>query len=360
MNKSHIKKIDVSVLKAPLIQPFRTALGEHKELENLLFTIELDSGIKGFGEAAIATHITGETLETTRKNLVAVGKDMLKKDPRDYLGMSAFLHKRFERNKAAVCAIEMALLDALGKRAKMPLWRMFGDGGIKLATDITIVISELEETEKRAEDYYRKGFRSFKVKVGRDEKLDLKRVLSVKRIAPDSKIIVDANQGYTASQALRFLKALEKQGVLPDLIEQPVPKEDWEGLKKVTRLSKVPVCADESCQTFTDCLRIIEEKAAHAINIKLTKSGVIQAREIAIMSRAAGIDLMIGGMMETSLAMTTAAHLAIGLGVFKYVDLDTPFFIKGAVDKNPYLNRRGVYDLEDATAGIGLSIDQIL
>lgn len=360
MKTSIIKKIEVSVLRAPLIQPFRTALGEHKELENLLFTVELDDGIKGYGEAAIATHITGETLETTRKNLIAVGKDILKKDPRICIGMSALLHKRFERNKAAVCAVEMAILDALGKRGKMPFWRMFGDGGIKLATDITIVISDLEETEKTTENYYRKGFRSFKVKVGRDELLDLKRVLSVKRIAPDSKIIVDANQGYTASQALRFLKALEKEGVIPDLIEQPVPKEDWEGLKKVTRLSKVPVCADESCQSLTDCLRIIEEKAAHAINIKLTKSGVVQAREIAIMARAAGLDLMIGGMMETSLAMTAAAQLAIGLGVFKYVDLDTPFFIKGAVDKNPYLNRRGVYDVEKSGPGIGLSIDQIL
>lgn len=360
MKTSHIKKIDVSVLKAPLIQPFRTALGEHKELENLLFTIELDNGIKGYGEAAIATHITGETLEATRKNLVGVGKDMLKKDPRDYLGMSAFLHKKFAANKAAVCAIEMALLDALGKRAQMPLWRMFGDGGIKLATDITIVISDLEESERSAEAFYKKGFRAFKVKVGRDEKLDLERVAAVKKIAPDSRIIVDANQGYTANQTLNFLKALDKRGVKPDLIEQPVPKKDWEGLKKVTSLSGVPVCADESCQSLSDCLRIIEEKAAHAINIKLTKSGMIQAREIAIMSRAAGLDLMIGGMMETSLAMTAAAHLAIGLGVFKYVDLDTPFFIKGAVDKNPYLNRRGVYDLEDAAAGIGLSPDQIL
>jgi L-alanine-DL-glutamate epimerase-like enolase superfamily enzyme len=355
-----IKKIDVSVLRAPLIQPFRTALGEHKELENLLFTIEFDSGIKGYGEAAIATHITGETLETTRENLLSIGGDITGKDPRVCIGMSKIFHKKFEHNKAAVCAIEMALLDGLGKRAKMPLWRMFGDGGIKLATDITIVISSIEETEETAEKYYGKGFRSFKVKVGRDEKLDLKRVVAVKRIAPGAKIIVDANQGYTASQALNFLKALEKEGARPDLIEQPVPKEDWEGLKKVTRLSEVPVCADESCKSLTDCLRIIEEKAAHAINIKFTKSGVIQAREIAIMSRAAGLDLMIGGMMETSLCMTAAAHLAVGLGAFKYVDLDTPFFIKGAVDKNPYLSRHGIYDVEDASFGIGLSIDQIL
>jgi L-Ala-D/L-Glu epimerase len=360
MKTNFIKKTTVSILKAPLLQPFRTALGEHSELENLLFTIELDDGTKGYGEAAIASHITGESVETTRKNLVSAGQDMLKKDPRDYLGMSGYLHKRFEHNKAAVAAIEMALFDTLGKRARMPLWRLFGDGGVKLATDITVVIADIYETEESARAFYKQGFRTFKVKVGRNQALDLRRVIAVKRIVKNSRMIVDANQGYSADETLRFLKALEKEGVKPDLIEQPVPKDDWEGLKKVTRLSNVPVCADESCQSLSDCIRIIEEKAAHAINIKLMKSGFIQAREIAIMSRAAGLDLMIGGMMETSLAMTAAAHLAIGLGTFKYVDLDTPFFIKDAVKKNPYLNKRGVYDLAKAGSGIGISPSQIL
>jgi len=360
MKKNLIKKTAVSALKAPLLQPFRTALGEHSSLENLLFTIELDDGTTGYGEAAIAGHITGESVETTGKNLLSAAQEMAGKDAADYLGMSAHLHKRFERNKAAVAAIEMALLDALGKRARMPLWRMFGDGGIKLSTDITIVIAGLEETEDSARAFYRQGFRAFKIKVGRDQELDLKRVLAVKRIVRDSKIIIDANQGYSCDETLRFLKDLERKGVRPDLIEQPVPKEDWEGLKRVTRLSKVPVCADESCRSLSDCIRIIEEKAAHAINIKLMKSGFVQSREIAIMARAAGLDLMIGGMMETSLAMTAAAHLAVGLGTFKYVDLDTPFFMKGAVKKNPYLNSRGVYDLAKAGAGIGISPDRML
>jgi L-alanine-DL-glutamate epimerase-like enolase superfamily enzyme len=354
-----IKKTAVSLLKAPLIQPFRIALGEHKELENLLFTIEFEDGTKGYGEAAIATHITGETVEATKKNLQVIGQEMSGKDPRDYLGISAGLHKRLSRNKAALAAIEMALLDALSKKARMPLWRFFGDGPVKPVTDITIVISDLAETESSARKFYGQGFRTFKVKIGADFDLDLKRVLAVKKAAKDPGIILDANQAYSADEALGFLKALEKAGVRPVLIEQPVPKDDWEGLKKVTRLSSVTVCADESCQNMSDCMRIIEEKAAGAINIKLMKSGLVQAREIAILARAAGLELMIGSMMETSLAATAAAHLAFGLGFFKHVDLDTPFFVKGAVARNPYLSRDGVYSLQEVKRGIGISPNQI-
>jgi L-alanine-DL-glutamate epimerase-like enolase superfamily enzyme len=359
MNTNSIKKTAVSILKAPLMQPFRIALGEHEELENLLFTIELEDGTKGYGEAAIATHITGETVEATKKSLLAIGREMTGEDPREYLGISASLHKRLSDNKAALAAIEIALFDALSKRAKMPLWRFFGDGAANLATDITIVIGDLAETEETAKKFYKQGFRSFKVKIGKEFDLDIERVLAVKKVSKDSKIILDANQAYSAGEALDFLKKLERSGVKPVLIEQPVHKDDWEGLKKVTRLSSVPVCADESCRTIADCMRIIEEKAANAINIKLMKSGLLQAREIAILSRAAGLELMIGSMMESSLAATAAAHLAFGLGFFKYVDLDTPFFIKGAVAKNPYLDSRGVYDLNEVKRGIGISPNQL-
>ena len=83
------------------------------------------------------------------------------------------------------------------------------------------------------------------------------------------------------------------------------------------------------------------------------KTGLFHSREIALLARTAGIDLMIGGMMETSLAMTTSAHLAAGLGGFKFIDLDTPFFIKEG-DKNPYLSRSGVYQLHKVKAGVGI------
>jgi len=352
---SCIRKVSTSYLKLSLIQPFRTALGQHDFLENVLFSIELGDGIKGFGEAAVATHITGETVEETLKNLKAVGNALVGRDISDYLKVSAQLHERLPQNKSAVAAIETALVDALTRQWKIPLWKLFGNKPQRLASDITIVISDLIETERSVKKFYKQGFRAFKVKVGCDVELDYKRVLAVKRLAPRCDIYLDANQGYMAEQTLSFLKLLKGAGIRPALIEQPVPKRDWEGLKKVTRLSGIPVCADESVSSLADAVKVIREKAAQVINIKLMKFGVFQAREISLLSKANGIKLMIGGMMETSLAMTAAAHLAAGLRDFDYVDLDTPFFIKGASAANPYLSSRGVYDLKKVKSGVGIS-----
>jgi len=353
-NNFCISNFSVNILKKELICPFRTALGEHKTLENILFTLELDSGIKGYGEAGIATHITGETKEETINNLKIFGRSLTGRNIYDYLYISSEINNSLFHNKSAVAAIEMALLDALTKEMKIPLWNFFGPSAKKLATDITIVISDLAETEETIKKFYQQGFRAFKVKIGKNIDLDFKRVRIVKKTARNSKIYLDANQGYTADEALYFLKLLKKVNITPDLIEQPVKKDNWEGLSKITRNSKVPVCADESVGTVSECIKAIKEKAVSAINIKLMKSGLIRAREIAQLAHHAGLNLMIGGMLESSLAMTASAHLAAGLGFFKYIDLDTPFFLKEGA-KNPYLNSRGVYDLKKVKAGIGIN-----
>jgi L-alanine-DL-glutamate epimerase-like enolase superfamily enzyme len=123
---------------------------------------------------------------------------------------------------------------------------------------------------------------------------------------------------------------------------------------KVARESKIPVCADESVRSLTDAVAIINQKSAQVINIKIMKTGIFESREIAILAKAKGVGLMIGGMMETSLAMTASAHMAAGLGCFDFIDLDTPYFIKGAVKKNPWLNNCGIYDFTRSQDGIGI------
>lgn len=357
MNKPTIvAKTSVKMLEAPLLQPFRVATGQHDRLENILFTLELKDGTRGQGEAAVATHITGETIEQTFKNLKSTGSWLKGKSIEDYLNISAQLHERLHGNHSALAAVETAIFDALTRYLNIPLWRLWASSPKKLRTDITIVIADLEETEAKAKAFKARGFRAFKIKIGRDIDLDLKRVVAVCRIAPGAQIILDANQGYSAQETLGFLKILKKAGIVPDLIEQPVPKTDWEGLKKVTHESKVCVCADESASSLADAVRIIKEKAAGAINIKLMKTGLVHALEISRLAQAAGVKLMIGGMMESNLAMTTSAHIAAGLGCFDFIDLDTPFFIKGEVARNPYLSPHGVYDLSKIRVGIGISL----
>jgi len=355
LNKqSLVAKISVKFFQAPLYQPFRVASGQHDHLENILFIIELKDGTKGYGEAAVATHITGETIAQTLKNLKSIAVWIKGKSIEDYLNISAHLHECLPDNKSAVAAVEMAIFDALTRYLRIPLWRLWGLTPKCLRTDITIVISDLDETTARAKAFKAQGFRAFKIKIGRDMDMDFKRVEAVCQLAPRSQIILDANQGYSCKETLQFLKLLSKVGIVPDLIEQPVPKADWEGLKQVTRESKVCVCADESASSLSDAIRIIKEKAAGAINVKLMKTGLVHSLEISRLAHAAGVKLMIGGMMESNLAMTCSAHLAVGLGYFDFIDLDTPFFIKGEQARNPYLSPQGIYDLSKVKAGIGV------
>ncbi|MGE5308645.1 MAG: enolase C-terminal domain-like protein, partial [Deltaproteobacteria bacterium] len=220
--------------------------------------------------------------------------------------------------------------------------------------DITIVLGSLDETRESAKGFYRAGFRKFKIKIGKEPGFDLARVRAVKELCSRSELYLDANQGYSAGGMLKFLRELKKAGITPALLEQPVPKSDWEGLKEVARKSRVPVCADESASSVADCIRIIREKAVPAVNIKVMKTGMLHSFEIARLCRAHGIRLMIGAMMESSLSTMASAHLASGMGCFRYIDLDTPFFIRPGHDKNPYLSPSGAYRVDRVKAGIGI------
>jgi L-Ala-D/L-Glu epimerase len=346
------------VFEAPLSQPFRIATGQHNSLRNVLFRIETKRGVAGYGEAAVATHITGETVEGTLANLRQVGSELEGRKLSDIGAISRWLHERLPSNMCAVAAVEMALYDCKAREMGVPLWRLFGTSAKKLSTDITIVIAPLAETQITCRRFYAQGFRKFKIKIGKDYDLDLKRVAAVKRIAPRCELYLDANQAFTAEGILRFLKDLECMKITPALLEQPVAKADWDGLKEVSRKTKIPVCADESASSLEDCRRIIKEKACPAVNIKLMKTGLVDAERIANLCVKSGIELMIGAMMETSLATTASAHLACGLGCFRYIDIDTAFFIKQGFDHpNPYLSSRGVYDLRWVPAGIGIIPD---
>lgn len=354
MKAPYIKKVSVRIWRARLKQPFRTARGQHDLLENILFSIDLSNGIRGFGEAAVATHITGETVPQTLKNLKVAARPLSGREFSGPWNISEQFRQELSGNHCALAALEMALLDAQAREKKMPLWRIFGNRLRILQSDMTVVLGDVFDAEVATREILRRGIRAFKVKIGRDFLLDLKRVSVVARLARKCPIYLDANQGFTASQTLKFLKELERLAIKPVLIEQPVPKEDWEGLKKVTRESKILVCADESVASMEDAKRLIKEKAAGVINIKFMKTGILKAYEIAKLAKRSRIKLMIGTMMETPLATTAAAHFAAGLGGFDFIDLDAPLFMDQKITEGFYVNPNGVYDLRKIKAGIGV------
>ncbi|MFT3767839.1 MAG: enolase C-terminal domain-like protein [Minicystis sp.] len=232
------------------------------------------------------------------------------------------------------------MLDALARRAGMPLWAFFGGSGRALVTDVTIPTGSIEEARADAAMRAAAGFSRLKVKVGgAGAKDDAARLVAIREAAPGAELMLDGNGGLTAEAALDLLTDLRARGVLPILFEQPVPGGDIEGLAQVARRGSVPVAADESVTTAADVLRIAAAGAAQVVNIKPMKSGVVEALAIASTARAAGLGLMIGGMVEAKLSMSLSACFAAGLGGFAFVDLDTPLFLADEPFEGGYAQR---------------------
>jgi L-alanine-DL-glutamate epimerase-like enolase superfamily enzyme len=344
------------------VTPFRIASGQHDELANVFLRLRTTDGVSGYGEAAIATHITGETVAATLANLQAAAAVLSGRRIDDPEEVCREFAPRFEGNHAGLAALEMALLDISSRLQGIPFYRLFAPAAgkesvLSFVTDITIVIGSLDEARAAARQFTDQGFTTFKIKVGRDEELDLKRVLEVREIAPESRLILDANMGFSAERMLTFLDRLDKGGARPLLLEQPVPKHDWDGLAAITAAlagSGTLVCADESVGSLADARRAIDSNAVSAINIKSMKSGFLEGAGIARLATSHGIPLMLGAMMESALSITASAHLATGLGCFEFMDLDTTFFIKGDLAHSPCLDISGSFDLNNAGPGIGV------
>ena len=355
MKDGYIKKFSVKELDAELFTPFTISSGSHRSLENAIFTVEAAGGVKGFGEAAIATHITGETRERTMKSLRRAGELLCGRDAADYLGAMCELEKLLDGNRAALAAAEMAVLDLACRLQGISLWKFFGGRTPRLKTDITVVIGNSAAAYDFTLKMRRRGFHIFKVKTGSDMDEDFRRLEAIKKAAPGCAVYLDANCAYGAKEAEKFIKDLGRRGIHPAVVEQPVPRDDMDGLAYLSKRLPMPVCADESAYSLDDVFRLIRKNAVTAVNIKLTKLGFLRAREVWSLARAKGLKLMMGEMVESELASAAAAPFAGGLGGFDFIDLDIPFFIKNSGMRGAsFLSKDGVYSLDRVKAGIGV------
>lgn len=341
-------------LQVPLHTPFAISSETTTVTDNFWVKVVLDNGVEGWGEAAPSPTLTGETARTIEAALKEA-KSLLTGQPARWRLCTYMLQQNIGAQKSACAAVEVALLDALTKLKGVPLWQWFGGAEKELETDVTVPIMPIEEAKGFAAEFAAKGFRKLKLKLSGDLETDEARVVAIHESVPDASLQLDANQAYTATKALQLLKRLEKFGVVPTLFEQPVRKSDWEGMKWLTQNSPVPICADETVVTASDALRVARENAAHAINIKLMKSGVAESLKIAAIAQAANLQLMVGAMVETELGLTAAAHLAAGIGGFEFVDLDTHLFLANSPFVAGFEQRGAKLSLK-FEAGLGVSL----
>lgn len=361
MSKLHtsptlITRLVVEPLDAPLIEPFTIATGQVTTVRNVLARVTLADGTVGLGEAAPFPPSGGETQETALAAIRGMIPLVEGFDAANWRSLSALLMASFEHQEAARAGVEAAVLDALTRSWGIPLYAFFGGASTEIETDVSIPIEAPRHMAALASQYVEQGAATLKLKVGTHLDDDVDRVLAVAEAAPECELILDGNQGYTPSEALDLLAALREEGIQPLLLEQPVHRHNLEGLRFVTERASVPVAADESVHTAADAMRIVRMGAANVINIKLMKSGIVEALAIAAVCRAAHVDLMIGAMMETRLGIATSAHLTAGLGGFSYIDLDTVMLLADDPFAGGFTQDGMRYSLSADVAGTGVTL----
>ncbi|HEV2459940.1 MAG TPA: dipeptide epimerase [Ktedonobacterales bacterium] len=350
-----IVRLEAEPLDIPLHEPFAIATGRVTSARNVLVRVTLADGSEGLGEAAPFPPSGGETQETALAAVRGMAPLIERCDAAAWRAVAGRLVASFEHQESARAGVEIAVLDALTRSWGVPLYRFFGGAQSRVETDITIPIAATGHMANLAKRYAAQGANTLKLKVGTNLDDDLDHVLAVAQAVPDCDLILDGNQGYTPVDAIDLIESLADEVVYPVLFEQPVHRHDLEGLRFVTERAGVPVAADESVHTASDALRMVRMGAANVVNIKLMKSGIVEALDIAALCRAAHVDLMIGAMMESRLAIAAAAHLIAGLGGFRYVDLDTPMLLAEDPFTGGYEQDGMVYALDRTGAGHGVT-----
>ena len=323
-----ITDVRLGRVRVPLKTPFKTALRTVEAVEDIIVSIHTDSGHVGYGEAAATAVITGDTHGSIVEAVGRIiGPRLIGEDVANLNRIVRLVQTALERNTSAKAAVEIAVYDLWGQLYGAPLYRMLGGGEPVITTDITISVDHIDKMVSDSLSAVARGFESLKIKVGKDIGLDVERVKAVHAAVEGRALLrLDANQGWTAKQAVHAMHALEDAGVHLDLLEQPVPARDLAGLKYVSDRIKTPVMADESVFGPREVIELIEQRAADIINIKLMKTGGISnAVRIADIAAMYGVECMIGCMIETSISVAAAVHLAIAKSdVITRVDLDGP------------------------------------
>ncbi len=354
-----ITKTELLKLRIPLIEPFITSLGKDDFAENVVVIIHTKSGITGYGECNPYMPINGESVDTCFAVAQYFAKAFKEKNALDIEGNIALMDRIIYANNSIKSAFDMALHDIAAQQSNLPLYKFLGGKINKpLLTDYTVSIGEINKMADDAKKIKKDGFPAIKVKLGEGYEKDVARIKAI-RMAVGKKIPIriDANQGWDYKTALKTLKELAQFDI--QFCEQPIPRWDLNGMKKLNKKSTVKIMADESCCMDHDAEQLIEQKACTMMNVKLGKSGgLFVAKKITRLAEKAGIDLQIGAFVESRLGMTASAHLALSSKAVKFCDFDTPLmYSEDPVDGGISYHEKGMIKMPE-TPGLGARIQE--
>ena len=298
---------------------FRTSREASDVRRNVVCKIQ-HQGVEGLGEAAPSTYY-GQDADTVSKALDEIAL-RLKDDPFALERIVSEMGHLFPQEAAARAAVDVAIHDIIGKMLDVPLYRLLGlDPNKTPQTSVTVGLDDIAVMQKKVQELDQAPI--LKIKMG--TRRDVEIVRAIRQISKAA-IRVDANAAWTAREALEKISALMEHDI--EFVEQPLAADDLEGLRWLKKRVKVPIILDESVRIAADIPALVD--CAHGINIKLMKSGGLrEALRMIHVAKAMGLRVMLGCMLETSVAVTAAAHLS---PLVDYADLDGHLLI----ENDPY------------------------
>ena len=361
-----ICSFDLKQITVPLKTAF-TITGSSQNDYNGLFVKLIDaSGNTGVGECCPLAGATHDNLIENFSFLPLRCKELQGLLPLEGLGLldDAWTRDYGAYFEAGMCCLEMAMLD-LHCHQEGILLQDFLRSGVnsvqfcqpKISCDITVPALSETEVRKFLDGLVGYGFESFKVKVtGMNIDEDLNRVLVTNEYVPKGgQLTLDGNQGFDAAMALDFVQQLKLLNVKVALFEQPHPKHNWDEFVTLAESLEIPICLDESIKKIKDLEKAIGFHVPFWLNLKIMKSGVRETFRLGIRAKELGIGLMIGGMVESDVAMSCSLHVLGALGGVDIVDLDTPFFMTELICQNsPYRQASANLSVPSVGSGLGL------
>ncbi|MFT3911305.1 MAG: dipeptide epimerase [Ferruginibacter sp.] len=313
-------KVSYKTYNLPFKHPFTISKGTKTHQPSLVVELEY-FGFKGYGEAPAISYynIPVEKMVADLESKKMFVEKFSFSDPERYWH---YLHHLFPQNSFLVCALDMAGWDLYGKMKRKQLHELWNlDLETAPPTDFTIAIDSVETMVKKMKE---RPWPIYKIKVGMDN--DIETVAALRK-ETDAIFRVDANAAWTLEQAMHKIPLLKELGV--EFVEQPLAKDNWEGMKTLYTESPLPIIADESCVSEADILQCRHH--FHGINIKLTKcSGITPAKRMIHKAREFDMRVMVGCMNESSLGSAAIAQLA---PLLDYVDMDGPLLLTDDIAK---------------------------
>ena len=356
-----IKRIEPIAVAFPMKKPVYMAGVEIKQADNILIRIEADNGAVGWGEAAEAPTMTGETVEGMFAAASYILPALIGRDAEDIEGATRAMTGRMYGNNAAKAAIEIALHDLVGRATNRPVHALLG-GKKRDRIALLGVISngklagDLEDAAKKKAE----GYRAFKIKVGIETPaLDAERTRQVcKLLGPDLLLCTDANMGWNREDALQYTRAVTGSGLA--FFEQPVHADDIASMAAISAAATdFAIGADESIHSMEDIRRHHEHKAARGVSLKTIKlGGMRNVMNAGILCDQLGMSVNVSCKTgESSLAGAAGLHIAAALPQINWGLTLSHQGLSDDITANPIRIEQGHVTVSDRP-GLGIDVDE--